>query len=135
MSHLLSHACIIRCLISNFSAILITTRLGMKAVLNLERRLRVHTVPNTVGTSRTTLTTGSSASFPYILPVISPYLQCKTYNLDFSRRHKVPTLLFTDSLRRVEAKQGTSRLTCFQIIYIFTCKVPWDGAPTSKLDS
>ncbi|KAG1734726.1 cation efflux family-domain-containing protein [Suillus paluster] len=73
----------------------------MKAVVNFERCFRaVHIVPYTaVGAIRIT-------AFPYanLLPVASRYfakgyLRSRTYHSDFSPSHKVPTLLFIDSLR------------------------------------
>jgi hypothetical protein len=116
----------------------------MKAVLNLERRLRaVHPSATRVVPGPHTLTatrlTGSLAS-PYILPIFSPYfatghLRGRTYHSSLSQRYKGPALVFTDSLRRVETKQGIFGLTCCQTIYIFTCKIPWNGVPTTKLDS
>ncbi|KAG1881467.1 cation efflux family-domain-containing protein [Suillus tomentosus] len=77
----------------------------MKAAANLERCLirAIHTAPYTaVGSTRIT---GSLASFPFILPVVSRYLfprgslQSRVYHSDLQRRYRVPTLVLSDSVR------------------------------------
>ncbi|KAG1867342.1 cation efflux family-domain-containing protein [Suillus subluteus] len=79
----------------------------MKAVANLERCLfrAVHTAVTAPDTAGATRITGSLASFPFILPVVSRYffprgsLRSRVYHSDLQRHHKIPALVFSDSLR------------------------------------
>lgn len=91
--------------LDHISIVSFVTSPAMKAAANLERCLirAVHTAPYTaVGSTRIT---GSLASFPFILPVVSRYLfprgslQSRVYHSDLQRRYRVPTLVLSDSVR------------------------------------
>lgn len=82
----------------------------MKAVVNIERCLirAVHTAvaaPASYTAAGATRITGSLASLPFILPIVSRYflprgsLQSRAYHSDTRRHCKIPTLVFSDSLR------------------------------------